>query len=81
MKRGYMTKNEKLKYCIGCEQDFYNGKNSIGVKECWHLEKMELILRKRVYINEVPPWKRKPEKLANCYQEKGYIFIRPDLER
>lgn len=61
--------------CIGCEQDFYNGKNDIGVKQCWHLEDARIILRRRVGMNDMPPWQRKPERLPSCYQQRGFIFV------
>ena len=64
------------KHCLGCEEDFYNDKNPLGSKVCWSLQDAKLIMRKRVGINERPPWKRKPEKLPDCYRQKGYVFIR-----
>jgi hypothetical protein len=70
-----MTKQEKLKHCIGCEDNFYNGNNSLGVSECWMLDQMKLIKRKKVGMNDVPPWIWKPQKFANCYKRKGYVFI------
>jgi hypothetical protein len=67
------------KHCVGCEQDFYNGKNSLGVKVCWHLKDAKLVMRKRVGMWETPPWQRTPERLPNCYQETGYIFVDPKV--
>ena len=26
------------KYCVGCDSNFYNGNNPMGVKECWGFE-------------------------------------------
>jgi hypothetical protein len=23
------------KYCVGCRENFYNGNNPMGIKECW----------------------------------------------
>lgn len=70
-----MTKSEKLKHCSGCEQNFYNGNNPYGVKECWSLANMKLMKRKKVAMSQVPPWNQKPEKRPSCYQQKGYVFI------
>lgn len=67
--------------CAGCSEDFYNGKNPYDVKECWHLKDAKVILRRRVGINDVPPWKRKPERLPSCYRERGYVFVGPKVER
>jgi len=65
------------KHCLGCNEDFYNDKNPYGIKVCWNLRDAKLIMRKRVGINERPPWKSKPEKLPGCYRQKGFIFVNP----
>jgi len=36
------------KYCIGCEQDYYNHDNPQGVKECWHFKTAKAIERYRI---------------------------------
>lgn len=43
-----MTKDEKLKHCVGCRDDFYNDKNPMGVKECWGLKTAKLMTRYRI---------------------------------
>lgn len=75
-----MTKEEKLKKCVGCEQDFYNGRNPYEIKECWNLKKARLVSRKKISLSQVPPWKQKPIKVLSCYQQKGYVFWAPDRE-
>ena len=67
------------KYCIGCTENFYNGHNPYGIQECWHLKDAKRIRRKRVHINERPPWKRKAEWLPHCYRQKGYVFVSPEV--
>lgn len=67
-------------FCIGCIDDFYNGKNPLDIKECWHFGSAKRIKRRRVGIHERPPWRRTPELLPSCYREKGFIFISPDRE-
>jgi len=64
--------------CAGCEYNFYNGNNPYGITECWLLKKAQLIQRRRVGINDVPPWTAKPETLPSCYHKRGYIFVKPD---
>jgi hypothetical protein len=49
-----MAKMDK-KYCAGCNENFYNGNNDLGVHVCWCLKTAKLIKRKRVGINDVPP--------------------------
>lgn len=69
------------KHCSGCEQDFYNGNNPYGVDRCWGLETAKVIWRKRVYIDERPPWTRKSERLPSCYQVKRQIFVKPGVTK
>jgi hypothetical protein len=62
-------------HCIGCD-NFYNGNNSLGIKDCWMLKEAELISRKRVSIFQCPPWNQKPKMLPSCFSKKGYIFVK-----
>jgi len=40
--------SDKLPMCIGCRADFYNGKNDLGVTECWHLKTAKVVTRYRL---------------------------------
>jgi hypothetical protein len=73
-----MTKAEKLKHCIGCSENFYNGNNPLGVKECWNLKNARLILRKRVGMWQRPPWEQPPVKALSCKRDQGYVFVQKD---
>ncbi len=75
-----MTKSEKIKHCSGCEQDFYNDKNPLGVKECWNLKSARLVLKKKIHVDQQPPWKQKPIKVPSCYCQKRYVFWDKDRE-
>ena len=75
-----MTEKEKLKHCIGCEEDFYNNRNPYGIKECWNLKSAKLVLKKKIHINQRPPWKQKPIKVLDCYRQRGYVFWNKDRE-
>lgn len=75
-----MTKSEKRKYCNGCRQDFYNGSNPYGIKECWNLKSARLVWKKQVHINQIPPWKQKPIKVLNCYSCRNYVFVDKNAE-
>lgn len=66
------------KYCSGCRDDFYNGKNPYGVKECWMLKGAKRIMRKEVHKNQRPPWNQKATKLPNCYNADDYVYVQPD---
>ena len=80
-KEANMTEEEKLARCAGCRDDFYNDKNPLGVKRCWCLERAELVLRKEVHRDQVPPWKQEPKDFLSCYNRDGYLYFHPDRER
>jgi hypothetical protein len=50
----------KKKYCQGCRDDFYNGKNDRGVKECNSLKNAKVV-EKGVFfsIHQIKPRKIK----------------------
>lgn len=75
-----MTKSEKRKHCSGCREDFYNGSNPYGIKECWNLKSARLVWKKQIHINQVPPWKQKPIKVLNCYGCHNYVFVDKNAE-
>jgi len=61
------------KYCIGCDQNFYNGNNPLGIKECWHFKDAKVATRYCIGINT--PQDRKENfwkvKTLNCHTETG----------
>ena len=72
---GKVSKEEALKYCVGCYETFYNGNNTVGVKECWNLKSAKLVMKKKVGIDDVPPWNHTPIKCLSCYHETGYVMV------
>lgn len=40
--------------CSGCRNDFYNGDNDLGVKECWSREDAKVVTRYRIHRDTVP---------------------------
>jgi hypothetical protein len=67
--------------CAGCSENFYNGNNPYGIKECWNLRDAQSIMRRRVGLWETPPWTAKPERLLSCYRQKGFVFVDPNQEK
>lgn len=65
--------------CEGCYNDDYN-RGLGGAKECWNFKGARILMRRRVGMNEVPPWTRTPELLPSCYRKTGYIFVGPETE-
>lgn len=70
----------KKERCYGCEDNFYNGNNPYGVTECWCFKDAKLIKRKKVHIDQTPPWTQSPEKYPSCYKQKKYVFINCEKE-
>ena len=68
------------KYCMGCYNNDYNHGLG-GAKECWSLKDARLILRRRVGMDDVPPWTAKPATLPNCYHQQGCIFVDPTVSK
>ena len=69
------------RYCTGCKDNFYNAKGNSPTGECRLLSGAKLIARRRVAIDERPPWRRESEILPECYRQHGYIFVDPEQER
>ena len=75
---GVIHVTDKLKYCSGCYENIYNGQNA---KECWSLKSAKLVMKKKVGINDVPPWNHIPIKCLSCYHETGYVMISTEDNR
>lgn len=72
-----MTEAEKLRHCIGCHNDFYNDKNPLGVKRCWHLVTAHMVSKKEVHIDQVPPWDQNASQFLSCFQRDHHIYVEP----
>ena len=51
-------------YCVGCRDNFYNGNNDLGVKECWCLKDAKLVMKKEVHIDQAPPLEPEGGKIS-----------------
>lgn len=63
-------------HCIGCDDNFYNGHNPIGVKECWLLKSANLMTRWANGIND-PTVKGNLHEVQkpNCYHQRGTVYF------
>jgi hypothetical protein len=52
----YERKIKKLSLCSGCSENFYNGNNPYGIRECWRLKSARIVKAKFVPMSMVPPW-------------------------
>jgi hypothetical protein len=60
------------KYCRGCSDDFYNGNNDLGVRECWAFKTAKIVWRIPVGHWERPPYLgKKKVKVASCWHGRG----------
>lgn len=66
------------KHCIGCRDDFYNGKNNLGVKECWCLKDAKLVTRYRLSVSTPMNIRSAYQKVRrpHCYNEPHYVHLR-----
>jgi len=68
-------------HCSGCHDDFYNHGGGCTPGPCWSLKSARVVSRKRVHINQRPPWDQKAERLPNCYHAPQYVFVEPHRTR
>ena len=72
-----LTKREKLCHCAGCYNDVYNHGLG-GATECWAFADAKLVWRKKVHIDQIPPWTQKASKYLVCRLEQRYVFVEPN---
>lgn len=62
--------------CLGCEDNFYNGNNPLGVASCWSLKDAKLVTRWRTGTWTMPTQAGAftEMRVHNCYRQKGYHF-------
>ena len=70
-----LSKAEKLKRCAGCQENFYNGNNPLGVNECWGLETAKSVERTMVGVWQNPPYVWNPQKTLSCHRPKGSVWL------
>ena len=64
--------------CIGCKNNFYNGNNSIGVKECSSYKRRgRLVVRYRISYNSPMDnrYAYQKVKVPACYHGDGYAYL------
>lgn len=67
-----------VKHCAGCHDDFYNGHNEYGVKECWGRKTAQLVERVLIHIDQPPPYRNlKVQQLPSCYKRQRFVSVAP----
>jgi len=63
--------------CVGCLNSIYN-RPGYG---CWHFLSAKVVERKRVGIDDKPPWNYQPiETMLDCRKERRFVFVDPNRE-
>ena len=66
--------------CVGCEDDFYNGRNNLGVEGCWSFKNAKIIKRLSVRVDQPPPYdKKKWTYKLSCFHRKQMCYPSPDV--
>ncbi len=67
------TERQKMQMCGGCRDDFYNGKNPLGVQRCWGLKTAKKVIRYRIGTWTAPtePGAFTKVTTLSCYHAKG----------
>lgn len=71
---------KKSDMCRGCYNDDYNHGLG-GASKCWLLDDAKMVMKKKVSIDDMPPWKHEPIKVFDCRTELKFVFIKPDREK
>jgi hypothetical protein len=78
-----MTEGQKLKHCAGCRDDFYNGKNPMGVQRCWGLKTAELVTRYCIgtWTRPTEPGAFTKVETLSCFHRDGEHYYKrlPDF--
>lgn len=66
--------------CSGCENNFYNGNNVMGIQECWYLKDGYLQKRWRISVfDRMDKEENYTEvNIPRCFTQKGYVFLDTD---
>lgn len=78
-----MPRTKKTKsLCVECYNDFYNGKNSLGVVECWSFKSARVTKKKFIPMDLRPPWDTVPvEVTLSCHRRQRYVAVGPKVMR
>lgn len=76
---GVSKATKSIALCSGCRNDFYNGHNPYGVKQCWSFPSAVLEKRIKVGVWERPPYSAKRATWClNCHKPDGYVQVKPE---
>lgn len=72
-----LTVEEKKVHCSGCRDDFYNhgGRSTTG--RCWMLDTAQLVQKKEVHVDQVPPWNQAAGTFLSCFRRLRHVYVQP----
>lgn len=76
-----MPTDKSITPCAGCREDFYNGKNNLGITHCWHLESALLVKRWRQgwWVAPTVPGAFVQVETYDCHHEPGRYAFEKEL--
>lgn len=68
---------KSISLCAGCRNNFYNGNNDYGVKQCWSFKDAEVVKVLAVGLHQEPPYYNDNIRYClNCYQSRGMFYMK-----
>lgn len=68
--------------CAGCRDNFYNGFNDLGVRQCWNFTGARVVSVRFVPMDMRPPWDGLPTQYAlSCHKKNGYASMKAKRKR
>ena len=61
--------------CFGCDDNFYNGNNDLGVKNCWGYKSAKVVKCVIASNSTCPPFSL-TQRCLSCYKKRGYIYLK-----
>lgn len=78
MKSAPSTKKVAKSDCSGCKDNFYNGNNGLGVKECWMFKNATMVRKMDIHVDQRPPYDAKRTTLRpSCYKANRMVRVDP----
>ena len=69
---------KSVSMCVGCRDNFYNGNNDLGVKQCWNFPKATVEQRMMIPIDMRPPYTFPTKTVLSCYSPPRVANVKPE---
>jgi hypothetical protein len=67
-----------IRMCAGCRDNFYNGNNPYGIKQCWNFPSAKVEKRMLIPVDMCPPYDFEPEWVLSCYRPERVCNVKPE---